>query len=281
MAIDLGVVKKINNYVYEKPRTIQEIAHLIKRNWRTAESYVKQISSQMGTISLKTFRKGTKGAVKIAYWNNTDPVNMNQAQRLLMKRLQTGRTKHDFSPFDIYQYVNPKKRSSFFEEQHEENIIVKQGLIGPLQKAKKQILIFSGNFSWANTKQQDIKLLDVFEKLAKKGVYINILVNIDMDSISNIRKIMGVNTIIGKDRIEVRHCEQPLRSFIVDDKFAKIKEIKNPDDYDSRKKKKTYIFYEIYEDRWVNWLQKVFWNFFSSSIPAKKRIENLKTVQRL
>lgn len=281
MAISLATVKKINNFVYERPRTVQEIAQLIKRNWRTADSYVQQISLQMGTISLRTLRKGTRGAVKVVYWNNTDSVNVTQAQEMLMKRLEIGRTKRDFSPFDIYQYVDKKKRSSFFEDQFEENINVKQDLIGSLRQAKKQVLIFSGNFSWAGLVQENKKLIEIFEELAERGIYINILVNIDIASVDNIRKILGINTLVGKDRIDVRHCEQPLRAFVVDNKFAKLKEIKDPKEYDSAKKKKTYIFYEIYDNRWVDWLQKVFWRSFSSSIPAKKRIENLKTVQRL
>lgn len=281
MAISLATVKKINKFVYERPRTVQEIAKLIRRNWRTADSYVQQISSQMGTISLRTLRKGTRGAVKVVYWNNTDSVNVTQAQEMLMKRLEVGRTKRDFSPFDIYQYVDKKKRSSFFEDQFEENINVKQDLIGSLRQAKKQVFIFSGNFSWADLVQEKKKLIEIFEELAEKGIYINILANIDMGSVGNIRKILGINTLVGKDMIEVRHCEQPLRAFVVDNKFAKLKEIKDPKEYDSAKKKKTYIFYEIHDNAWIDWLQKIFWKFFSSSIPAKKRIENLKTVQRL
>jgi len=281
MTINLEDVKKINSFVYEKPRTIHEIAQLIGRNWRTAESYVQQISSQMGTISIRTFRENTRGAVKVVYWNNTEPASMTQAQELLMRRIEAGRTKYDFSPFDIYQYVEKGRRSSFFEEQYEENINVKQDLIGSFRKAKRQALIFSGDFSWANLVQEGKKLIDIFEELARKGIHLSILANIDINSAENVRKVLGINEIVGKDMIEVRHCEQPLRAFVIDDRFAKLKEMKSRKTRGSPSKRRKYIFYEINDESWVNWLQKVFWRFFSSSIPAKRRMEDLRTVKRL
>lgn len=281
MAISLDTVKKINEFVHQQPRTVQEIALLIKKNWRTADSYVQQIASQMGTLLIKTLRPGTRGAVKIVYWNNTDSISSTHAQEMLMKRLEVGRQKQDFSPFDIYQYVDRKKRTSFFEDQLEENINVKQDIIGSLRKAKKQVLIFSGNLSWANLVQGNENMTDVFAELAEKGVYIKILAKVDITSLDNVSKAISLNSQNSRDMIEVRHCEQPLRAFIIDSQFAKLKEIKDPKDYDSRKAKKTYVFYEIRDAAWVEWLQKVFWRFFSSSIPAQKRIEDLMTVKRL
>ncbi|MBU2590290.1 MAG: hypothetical protein KJ939_01495 [Nanoarchaeota archaeon] len=281
MPLDPKTTKKINEFVYSQPRTIQEIAQLIKKNWRTADSYVKQISSQMGTISIKILRPGTRGAVKIVYWNSTDNINSTQAQELLMKKLEVGKTKKDFSPFDIYQYVPKKKRFSFFEDQEEENINVKQDLVGSLRKAKNQVLIFSGNLSWVTIKQGKEKMLDVFTELADKGIYIKVLTKVDITSLDNVIELLAINTQIGKDMMEVRHCEQPLRAFIVDNKFVKLKEIKDPKDYDVKKSKKTYIFYEIFDCCWIEWLQKVFWKFFASSIPAKRRIDDLRTVKRL
>lgn len=279
--MDLLTAKKINEYVYQKPRAVQEVAKLINRNWRTAESYLQQIAAQMGTISIRVLREGTRGAVKIAYWNNTDSIASTQAQELLLKKIEVGKTKKDFSPFDIYQYVRKDKRSSFFEDQAEEHINVKQDLVGSLKKAKKQVLIFSGNLSWANLVQDGRRLVDVFAELARRGVYIKILAKIDITSVENVSKVIGINAQLGNDMIEVRHCEHPLRAFIVDNRFVKMKEMKDPKDYDAAKHKKTYIFYEIYDEKWVEWLEKVFWHLFSSSIPAKRRMEDLKTVKRL
>ncbi len=281
MPLDPNTTKRINEFVYAQPRTIQEITSLIAKNWRTADSYVNQISSQTGTISVKTLRPGTRGAVKLVYWNTTDSVNSTQAQQLLMKKLEVGKTKRDFSPFDIYQYVPKKKRQSFFEEQEEENIKVKQDLAGSLRKARKQVLLFSGNLSWVTIKQDDEKMIDIFAELAENGIYIKVLTKVDITSIEKVRTMLGINTQVGKDMIEIRHCEHPLRAFIVDNKFVKLKEIKDPRDYEVKKSKKTYIFYEIFDSAWIEWLQKVFWKFFASSIAAKRRINDLKTVKRL
>jgi hypothetical protein len=281
MAIELSDVKRISQFVYEKPRTIQEIAQLIGRNWRTAESYVQQISTQMGTICIRGFREGTRGALKVVYWNNTEPVNMTSAQELLMRRIETSRKKYDVSPLDIYQYVDKDKRSSFFGEHSREKINIKQDLVGTFRKAKKQILIFSGDFSWANLVQERTKLIDVFEEMARKGVHISVLANININSAENVRKAMALNEIIGKDMIEVRHCEQPLRAYVIDDRFARFLERKDSEVQGSPGERRKYIFYEINEESWVNWLEKVFWRFFSSSIPAKKRMEDLRTMQRI
>ena len=67
--LDTKTIKKINDFVYTKPRTIQEIAHLIRKNWRTANNYVDKIAKESGAISVRTFRGGTRGALKIVYWS--------------------------------------------------------------------------------------------------------------------------------------------------------------------------------------------------------------------
>lgn len=282
MVLDISTAEKIKGFVRLKPRTVQEIAQAISRNWRTANSYVEKIASESGDIAYRVLRKGTPGAVKIVYWNSLEQFHHSQAQERLFKQIETGKGKNDFSPFDVYQYVDEDKRSSFFEQQAEENINVKQDLVGTLRSAEKQILFFSGNMSWANLRQGNVKLIDVFAELAERGVKIKFLTKVDMFSVDNVHKISAINNIIGKDMLEIRHCEQPLRAFIVDNRLAKLKEIKNPDNDNTEGiKKKTYIFYELYDPEWVEWLQRVFWNLFRTSIPAPKRIKDLRTIKRL
>ncbi len=278
--IDKTDIKKIEEYVYTKPRTVQEIAELIKKSWRTADSYVDTIASETGNIAIRTLRGGTRGAVKIVYWNNIEKIHSSQAQERLFKQIELGRTKHDFSPFNIYQYVDEKKRTSFFEDQEEELINVKQDLAGTLRSAQRQVLFFSGNLSWANLKQQGKELTKVFEEIADKGVSLKFLANIDITSLANAQKINAINTIIGKERIEIRHCEQPLRAFIVDEKVVKMKETKTFQEQ-PKKEKKTYLFYEIYDEDWVLWMQKIFWNFFRIGIPLQKRVKDLETIRKL
>ena len=278
--IDRDTIKKIEEHVYTKPRTVQEIAELIKKSWRTADSYVDTIASETGNIAIRTLRGGTRGAVKIVYWNNIEKIHSSQAQERLFKQIELGRIKHDFSPFNIYQYVDEKKRTSFFEDQEEELINVKQDLAGTLRSAQRQVLFFSGNLSWANLKQQGKELTKVFEEITEKGVSLKFLANIDITSLANAQKINAINTIIGKERIEIRHCEQPLRAFIVDEKVVKMKETKSSSEQ-TKKGKNTYLFYEIYDEDWVAWMQKIFWNFFRIGIPLQKRVKDLETIRKL
>ena len=60
-------IKKIESFVFKQPRSIQEIAQHINKNWRTADRYVNEIQDNFGTVSTKVFRKGTRGALKIVY----------------------------------------------------------------------------------------------------------------------------------------------------------------------------------------------------------------------
>lgn len=278
--IDRDTIKKIEEHVYAKPRTVQEIAQLINKSWRTADSYVDTIASETGNIAIRTLRGGTRGAVKIVYWNNIEKIHSSQAQERLFKQIELGRIKHDFSPFNIYQYVDEKKRTSFFEDQEEELINVKQDLAGTLRSAQRQVLFFSGNLSWANLKQQGKELTKVFEEITDKGVSLKFLANIDITSLANAQKINAINTIIGKERIEIRHCEQPLRAFIVDEKVVKMKETKSSSEQ-TKKGKNTYLFYEVYDEDWVAWMQKIFWNFFRIGIPLQKRVKDLETIKKI
>jgi len=141
-------------------------------------------------------------------------------------------------------------------------------------------LFFSGSLSWANLKQQNKELTKVFQEITERDVSLKFLANIDLTSLANAQKINAINTIIGKERIEIRHCEQPLRAFIVDDKVVKMKEIKSLTE-PSKKGKNTYLFYEIYDEDWVLWMQKIFWNFFRIAIPLQKRMKDLKTIRKL
>lgn len=274
--LDSKTVKKISEFIYIKPRTIQEIAMHIGKNWRTADSYVEKISKEQGIIALRTFRGGTRGALKIAFWNNVEKIHSSEFQERLFKRIELARDKEDFSPFDIYQYVPENKRSAFLEEQKEDTITNKQDLVNALRSAENQVLIFSGNLSWVNAIQGRVKILDVFEELAEKNVSIKIMCKVDLESIKNIQKMLDINYKLKKEMIEIRHAEQPFRAFIVDNKWARFKERKS-----SSKDKMTHIFYDIIDEEWVEWIQKVFWNIFRTSIKAEKRVKDIETIERI
>jgi len=279
--LDSSTVKKICDFVYIKPRSIQEVAHHIQKNWRTASSYVDRIISEQGILAIKTFREGTRGALKIVYWNNVEKIHSSDFQERLFKRIESCRDKTDFSPFDIYQYVPENKRSAFLEEQSEYTITSKQNLILALRRAERQLLIFSGNLSWVNASQDNKKILSIFEELSKRNVSIKILCNVDIDSVKNIEKALEINHKLGKEMIEIRHAEQPFRAFIVDDKLARFKESRFSTLEKKAAVKKKYVFYEITDEEWIEWLSKIFWNIFRTSISASKRIADIESIEKI
>jgi len=260
--LDSKTIKKISDFVYVKPRSIQEVAHHIQKNWRTADSYIERIMKEQGILQVRTFREGTRGALKIVFWNNVENIHSSDFQERLFKKIESSKNKEDFSPFDIYQYVDEDKRYAFSEVQSEYKVTAKQNLVSALKGAEKQLLIFSGNLSWVNAVQENKKIINVFEELAEHNVTIKILCD-----------------KIKKQMIEIRHCQQPFRAFVVDDKFARFKEIRHLEK--QRSKYSSYIFYEIRDEEWVEWIQKIFWNLFRTSILAEKRIKDIETIEKM
>jgi len=281
VALTKIIRQKVQDFVFQKPRTVQEISELIKINWRTADRYIERIGQEEGTIAVQTFREGTRGSLKIAYWINQPQQQSSNIQERLFKLIESSRHKDDFSPFDIYQYLNDEKRRAFIEEDVEKSEkYLDQDLIELILETKEQLLIFSGNLSWVNIEKKNKSFLSGLKELLKNGVSIKILCNIDIASIQNVEKVLELNFHYPKNPIEIKHSEQPLRAFVVDNKFARFKESKNPHNY-TLLKRKTYIFYEIKDDSWIEWTKRVFWNLFRSGIPAEKRIKDIWSIQNL
>ena len=69
------LIKKIEDFVYSKPRSVQEIASYIGKNWRTADRYISEIEKNYGTIATRVFREGTRGALKIVYWASVEKIS--------------------------------------------------------------------------------------------------------------------------------------------------------------------------------------------------------------
>lgn len=268
-------MKKIEEFVRARPRTIQEVAHLLGRNWRTADSYVERIVAEQGTIATRTFRGGTRGALKIAYWNEGERFHASASQERLFSKILAGREKDDFNPFDIYQYVEEAKRRAFLEKQTVYNITEKQNLVNALRQANQQVLIFAGDLSWAVARQGEVTLLSLLEELVVRKVPIKILCNVDMESVENIEKALSLNHKHKSELIEVRHAQQPLRAFVVDNRFVRFKQRKQQRGRDD------YIFYELMDEEWVTWTQKVFWHLFRTGIGAEKRLADLESIERI
>ncbi len=79
------IIKKINDFVFLKPRTIDEIAKYIRKNWRTANRYVEGIAEQQGTLAIRVFREGTRGALKIVYWASIEQIHSSAFQEQLFE----------------------------------------------------------------------------------------------------------------------------------------------------------------------------------------------------
>jgi hypothetical protein len=276
--LDQSLVKQIEEFVYSKPRSVQEIAQLIKKNWRTADRYVSEIEREYGTLATRVFREGTRGALKVVHWASIEKASSSAFQEQLEKQILNGKTKYDFSPFDIFQFVPDKNKKAKLEVGKKEPDFGLEDLKKILLSAKKQILIFSGNLSFLNYKDKKTNIFKIFEELSKKNISIKIVSRIDIAGLDNVKRALSINFEQGKENIEIRHSEQPLRAIIVDKQLFNIKEIKEPTGREGELKNKTFIFYTIKDKAWTEWLSRIFWKIFSSSIGVQKRLDELSKI---
>lgn len=278
--LDNKLIKKIENFISIEPRNINEISKHINKNWRTTDRYIKQIEEDQGTINTKTFREGTRGALKIAYIANPEKISTTKFQEELEQQIYNSKKKEDFSPFDIFQHIDEKYKRVIIEEKIDEtseNLIELQKLI---ESAKKEIKLFSGNLSWINLKKGKFDLFKSIESLVKDKIRIKILTRIDLEGVENIKKILSLNYKYGDEFIEIKHCNQPLRAFLIDDKIVRIKEIKEPTGKLGELDKKIYIFYTIKDLDWTKWLGKIFIKLFNTAIGSNKRLNELDKLMK-
>ncbi len=284
MPLDSKTIKEICDFVKTKPRSVQEISVHISKNWRTAERYVEKIQEEIGCIAFRIFRKDTRGALKIVYWNFIEDIHSTSFQEELLENILNFRRKQDFSPFDIFQYVSDKKKKIYIEDASEIDpdleISEDQDLIGFLRQASKQVFVFSGNLSWINACQGKTQMMDIIRELAKRNISIKIITRVSVVGAENSKKLLTINKEVGREAIEIRHRYHPLRGIIIDNKIIKLREKRNPEYYKKGElQKKIEIFYDIYDKDWVEWLQKVFWKLFSTAMSAEKRLKEIEKVQ--
>ncbi len=263
--LDKDTKEKIIEAVRIKPRTVHELSKIVEKNWRTADRYINTIATETGLIASRTFREGSRGALKVVYWNALDTTKGSVYQERLLQKIISGRKKEDFSPFDIYQFLEETEFSV------QPKIKSDKLILG----AEKQILFFSGNLSWM---ELGPNMHNVLEECAKKKIKIKVLTRVDITSQKNTEKMLALNARFGSDIVEVRHCEQPLRAMIIDDSLATIKEVLSHE-FVREIKKKMFLFYLIKDPEWITWLQKVFYHLWTQSIDAKERMDALKSVQ--
>jgi len=269
------MIRKIESFVYSQPRSVDEIAKHISKNWRTADRYIQSIEKDYGTLSVKVFRGGSRGALKIVFWASVEKASHSVFQENLEHDILSGRKKEDFAGFDIFQHIPNENKKAHMEYSVANDFNDLEQFADVMRTAKKQLLIFSGNLSFSNLKNKKIDLYKIMEELVKKGISIKIICRIDMAGLENIERVLSLNFKYGKELVEIHHKEQPLRAVISDNKSMIIKEIKEPTGKVHELNKRIFIFYSIKDREWCDWLSKIFWKMFSSSIDAKKRIEEM------
>jgi len=263
--LDQDKIIEIEKFVHQKPRSIQEIALLLRKNWRTADRYVDEIQQTYGTISTRTFREGTRGALKIVFYSGIEGISHSIFQQQLEAQIASGRQRDDFFPFDIFQYVedsNKKVESGNIKE-------INDNFVKMLMQAKKQVLIFSGNLTFINEKYGRETYLDILEKLVQKKVQIKVICRVDIVGKKNVEKLLALNFKYNKEYIQIKHREQPLRGIIIDNQICRLKETRSEE---VEIEKEINLYYTINQREWVEWLSKLFWKMYSTSVDAQTRL---------
>lgn len=273
-------IKEIESFVAQKPRSVQEIAEMMKISWRTADRYVEQIERDLGTLQTRVFREGTRGALKIVYLAGIEKISHSVFQEQLEESIMKGRKKEDFSSFDIFQHVDNKRKNAWIKTGKNES---KAGRLKEfeelLNQAKKQILFFSGNLSFINFNDGKVNVFKILDNLVKRGISIKVICRVDVAGKENVEKLLSLNFKYGKEAVEIRHREQPLRATIIDNKICNLKEVKESTGRERELNKKIFIFYTITDKDWTEWLSRIFWKIFSSSIDANKRIAEINKLK--
>lgn len=264
MALTLEDTEKLLAFVKSEPRTMQDIAHLLGRSWLTADSYVRQVKERTGLISVKTFRPGSPGALKLVYYNHAESLAGEDLRAELLRQIRAARRKTDFDFFEVYQHIPDEKKSSAQEAR----------LIPLLRQASRGVLCFSGNLSFLAAREGKQRVLSVFEELVERGVRIKILCRVNAASLSNLALL---RPLMARGLIEVRHCYQPLRGFIIDDSLASLRTEESASLYRAGElAADTSVVYEVRDAEWVAWLQKVFWHLYRGAIDHEARVRQLE-----
>lgn len=278
MALTPEESERIVAFVRQEPRTMLDVAHLLGKSWLTADSYVRQVKERTGLVSVKVFRQGSPGALKLVYYNHAESLAGDDVRQELYQQIKVGRRKQDFDFFEVFQFVPEQGKKAFAEEYTDEDSASKLPLAQFLSRAEHTLSCFSGNMSFLPRKEGKKSIADVFAELLERKVRIRVLCRLNVATLANISRI---SHLLKKypELIEIRHCYQPLRGYIVDDRVARFKSEETLQQYRAGElRKNTRVFYEITDQEWVGWLQKVFWNLYRISIDYKAREEQLSRI---
>jgi len=270
--------EKIVAFVKKEPCLVQDLSRHIGKSWVATEGYVERIAKETGLIRTKAFRKGTKGAVKVVFWNYAESAQADEIKARFFGKIKHSSDKKDFDPLEIFQFAEDKKSCATVQFQSKPSTSKRESFFSFLGQANDEILCFSGNLSWINLSAGKKKMIDLLEELLKRGVMLRILCRIDIASIHNIR-IMEKLVKKYPKQIEIRHCMQPLRCNILDSRIARLKDTKDKASFkDFELPDDLRIFYDIYDIEWIEWLKQVFWYLFRHSMDYKERMKVLEKI---
>lgn len=98
-----------------------------------------------------------------------------------------------------------------------------------------------------------------------------------MISQEKVSQLLEKNTYLGWDAFQIKHCEHPLRAFLIDDRQAILKETLSPQQH-KELPQIVYLYYTLEDHEWISWLQKVFWQLWNQSVDAESRLKALKEI---
>jgi hypothetical protein len=275
MPLDNEAKSRILELVSQRPQSIQELAVGIGVSWKTADRYVEALCENEGVIGVHTFRKGTQGALKVVF-PTVSSAARSTSQEWILRRLESGKRKDDFSPLDIFQYVSPERKRVRVIEYPADPKIVFSEFIAPLSSAQEQVLVFSGNLSWVGGKKGR-EAQEVLGELLDRGVAVKILSRVEIPSLRNLDAVYRLAGAAHAQQLEIRHMEQPLRGFVIDDARVLLRETKRPESYRPGELDAAFsAVYEWSDPKWVSFTEKVFWQYWQNGFDAKKRLSNLQ-----
>ena len=266
--LDKDTTDKLYDFVLNEPKTIQEISQFLGKSWLTASRYVEKLVPQ-GVIGMRTFRGGTQGALKIVY-TKSRLQNLSATQSYIRERISGGTKKADFSPSEIFQFAQKKEAFTIPTHDYTQNFAnMKKHFLS----AQSEMLVFSGNLSFLYASDGEQKILDVFAQLAKRGVTIKILCRVEMHGLDILNQLLAINTQLGVDRIFVRHAYHPLRADIIDNRMISCAETLRGTGFgEDEQSKDISIIYKIYDEQWISFISRLFWEYYSGAISAQERI---------
>lgn len=266
---------KILQFVKREPCLIQDLSRHLDKSWVTVESYVGKIAKDTGLIRMKTFRSGTKGAIKVVYWNYAETAQSDEIREKLFERIRSGYSKEDFDPLEAYQFVPQGKGRVLAEIFDPAALASKKSLIDFFERIESELLVFSGNLSFLRYPE----IRQSFTELLERGVQAKLLCRVDLGTLENLKTIEGLLNRFPR-QFEVRHSRQPVRGFIADGKTVRLKEERMASEFKEKElSRNTRVLYEIFDSDWVSWFQNVFWYLYRTSVNYTERLAALEKVK--